>query len=98
MYLFDDSVTLWISDCGGDWLNTIAFQHLLKLLTDKFISIIVYNSGRPWITAQPFTVEEEGDVVAGLVTDGDEFWPTGGFVNDGESLDLFNGSFAGDGG
>jgi hypothetical protein len=55
----------------------------LELLTDKLVSVVIYSSGWPWVAAQPFTVEEEGNMGIGFVPDGNKFQPTCGFVNDG---------------
>ncbi len=57
-------------------------------MSNKFISVVIDDSGWPWVAAQPLAVEEYSDAVAGLVSDGNKFGPAGGFIDDCQGLGM----------
>ena len=65
-------------------------------MTGKFGTIVIDYFGWSWITTEPLTIKKQSDVLADLVPNCDEFWPSRGFINTGECMDFLYGCFAWD--
>ncbi len=87
---FNDAVALGVANHGGFCLDAITGEAFLELTACKFCAIVMYDTVRAVITAQPVAVEEDADVVAALIFRHNKFRPAGGFVNNGKHLYFFN--------
>jgi len=85
MSAFQDGVGLRIANCGESGLDSVGLEQLLEFNANEFGAIVMDAMKWAWVSAEPCSVQGNGDGGSFPVEHDCKFHEVGCHVDDGES-------------